>query len=230
MQTIIGNSSNLSTLPEMRSIMNLTSIDCVATRLWLDKLVKCRTPSNVFAGFDEDIGGTFFHLNDLHDEYAVPGQGSVITADFYHANELIPLSDKEIVDKVKSYLDICNPDFKEAKIQDYGVLKIQKAVTHFSPGSYRYRPKQKTSMPNLFMAGDWVKDVDHGANGLSQERAYVTGLMAANYVIECLNQGTKAKILQVEEDEAHIAFGKAIAKQRRALLPDLPNFSFMRQW
>ncbi len=26
-----------------------------------------------------------------------------------------------------------------------------------------------------FMAGDWVKGVPHGANGLSQERAYVTG-------------------------------------------------------
>lgn len=41
--------------------------------------------------------------------------------------------------------------------------------------SYAYRPNQCTSIANAFIAGDWVKDVPHGANGLSQERAYVTG-------------------------------------------------------
>jgi len=42
------------------------------------------------------------------------------------------------------------------------------AVTHFSPGSYASRPYQATGIPNFFIAGDWVKGVDHGANGLSQ--------------------------------------------------------------
>ena len=42
--------------------------------------------------------------------------------------------------------------------------------------SYAYRPNQCTSIANVFIAGDWVKDVPHGANGLSQERAYVTGV------------------------------------------------------
>lgn len=29
-------------------------------------------------------------------------------------------------------------------------------------------PLQETSIPNLFLAGDWVKGLQHGANGLSQ--------------------------------------------------------------
>ena len=65
-------------------------------------------------------------------------------------------------------------DFKElwcmllAQIIDSAVLRFPKAVTHFSPGSYASRPLQTTSFGNVFMAGDWVKGVPHGANGLSQ--------------------------------------------------------------
>lgn len=54
------------------------------------------------------------------------------------------------------------------QVVDSAVLKFPKAVTHFSPGSHAYMPEQTTSFPNVFIAGDWVKNIDHGANGLSQ--------------------------------------------------------------
>lgn len=41
-------------------------------------------------------------------------------------------------------------------------------MTHFSPGSHASRPYQATGIPNFFVAGDWVKGLEHGANGLSQ--------------------------------------------------------------
>ena len=63
------------------------------------------------------------------------------------------------------------------------------------PGSAKWRPYQTTSFSNLFMAGDWVKGLDHGANGLSQERAWITGLTAANLVIKKLGRGQPAEIL-----------------------------------
>lgn len=56
------------------------------------------------------------------------------------------------------------------QVIDSKVLRFPKAVTHFSPGSHASRPRQQTSFGNVFIAGDWVRDLDHGANGLSQER------------------------------------------------------------
>lgn len=40
-------------------------------------------------------------------------EGSVVAADFYHASELLPLSDEEIVERVhQTYLSTCVPEFR----------------------------------------------------------------------------------------------------------------------
>ncbi|KIY95975.1 hypothetical protein MNEG_11988 [Monoraphidium neglectum] len=190
--------------------MNLRAIDVIATRLWFDKKVPCKYPANVLAGFERTAGATFFDLNALQDEYR-DAPGSVLTADFYGASELLPLSDDQIVQRLVDHIRVCEPGFKGANVVDSA------AVTHFSPGSHSSRPFQSTSIPNLFLAGDWVKGVDHGANGLSQERAYVTGLIAANLVVGKLQQGLPAQILDVEKDEPHIAAGRAAVEALRGL-------------
>lgn len=46
----------------------------------------------------------------VQDEYA-DSPGSVITADFYHANALLPLSDDAIIAKIKSHMEVCEPAF-----------------------------------------------------------------------------------------------------------------------
>ena len=43
---------------------------------------------------------------------------------------------------------------------------------------------------------------------LTQERAYVTGLVAANLVVAHTQQGYPAAILDVEKDEPHIVAGR----------------------
>ena len=45
-------------------------------------------------------------------------------------------------------------------------------------------PQTALSLPGLFMAGDWLAQGPgtHGAKGLSQEKAWVTGLQAGNQV------------------------------------------------
>lgn len=54
-----------------------------------------------------------------------------------------------------------------------------------------------------------------------QERAYVTGLSAANLVVQRLGGGRPATILDVEPDEPHVQLARSIAKQARSIPEEL---------
>ena len=72
--------------------------------------------------------------------------------------------------------------------------------------------------PCVHVAVHVILQVPHGANGLSQERAYVTGLTAANLVIDKCGVGNKAVVLDVEPDEPHIAALKQLDQSVRGTL------------
>jgi uncharacterized protein with NAD-binding domain and iron-sulfur cluster len=218
-QKIVSNSPSLQRLPEFQNLMNLGGIDVLATRLWLDRKVTIPRPSNACFGFDATTGWTFFDLNQLHERYANE-TGTVVEADFYHANQLLPQTDEAIIAKVKRDLATCIPEFGEAQVVDQAVVRLPKAVTHFAPGSYQFLLPGTTSIPNLLMSGDWIVN-RHGS--WSQEKAYVTGIEAANQVMAQFGQGVPAPIIPVEADEAHIQTGRALLRllQRGNPFPDL---------
>lgn len=67
-----ANRESLAPLPEFQRIGKLRAVGVVAVRLWLDGRLAAgtpRTPSNVVGGGLapelENIGWTFYHLNDL---------------------------------------------------------------------------------------------------------------------------------------------------------------------
>jgi len=221
MQKIISGSPSLQKRQEFRDVMNLGAIDVLATRLWFDRKIDIPLPSNACFGFNPTTGWTFFDLNALHDEYR-DEPGTVIEADFYHANQFLPLSDEEIVPIVQRDLAACVPAFGQAKVIDSSVIRLPRAVTHFAPGSYQYMLPAVTSFENAFMSGDWIVN-RHGS--WSQEKAYVTGLEAANLVIDRLQQGSKAEIIPVEADELHIQMARSLNQSvRNTLISFLPNF------
>ncbi len=220
MQKIVLGSPTLRDRQEFRNLANLGAVDVLATRLWFDRKITIPQPSNACFGFNATTGWTFFDLNALHDEYRNE-PGTVVEVDFYHANQLLPLSDEQVVPLVQQDLATCIPAFRHAKVVDSSVIRLPRAVTHFAPGSYQYLLPGQTSFENLFMSGDWIVN-RHGS--WSQEKAFVTGLEAANLVIDRLKQGVKAHILPVEADEPHIRFARTINQQVRDWSKALPDF------
>jgi hypothetical protein len=111
--------------------------------------------------------------------------GTVLEFDVYHAEQLLPLDDESLVNRLLTgYLPAVLPpsrraDAAGARAADASVLRFRGATTVFSPGSARALPRTASDgVPNLFFAGDCVAQGPgtHGAKGLSQEKAYVTGL------------------------------------------------------
>ncbi len=218
---IVEHSKVLNNYAEFGNLSNLGGIDVLATRLWFDKKVNIPLPSNACFGFDETTGWTFFDLNTLHDEYAAE-TGSVIEVDFYHANQLLGMTDEQVVQKVHKDLTTCLPELGDAQVIDHSIIRVRQGVTHFAPGSYQYLLPATSAIPNLYLSGDWII-TRHGS--WSQEKAYVTGLEAANLVIKQLQQGNAATIIPIEPDEPHIQVAREINRNLRQSLNEfLPDF------
>lgn len=219
MQAIVAGSPALAARDEFRLTASLRTIDCVSARLWFDAPVPTRFPANVLAGFDGDgVGGTFFNLNAFNDDYRPGGpfaHEGCAACDWYGAADLVPLPDAAIVDRALANLRACEPGFKHRTLIDAAVARAPGAVTHFSPGSLASRPRQATSLANVFIAGDYVRDAPTVADGLSQERAYVTGLVAAGLACAAAGMGAPPVVPAPEPDEPHIAAAKAAARAVR---------------
>ncbi|KAH7690045.1 Phytoene desaturase (zeta-carotene-forming) protein [Dioscorea alata] len=224
-QSTVSSSPVLQSSEEFLQVLNLSSIDFISLKLWLDRKVQILKPGNVCFGVDGLSGWTFFDLNSIYDEYE-DEPATVLQADFAYARQLLPLKDDQIVQKVVSCLSICIKGLNEATVLQHIVDRFPNSATHFFPGSYKYMMRGSSSFPNLFMAGDWIV-TRHGS--WSQEKAYVTGLEAANRVVDYFGDGSLAKIIAVEEDEPHIETLRSINRRLAELRAELPLSDFFLQ-
>lgn len=236
MSAVMANSPDLSqykTFSKAASMAN--GVDVISVRLWLDRYVPTRTPANVFSRFDalRGSGGTFFMLDQFQGEHqeelwgGETPQGSVLACDFYNAGALLSLSDEKITDiLMKELLPSAVPEFAQANLVDSWVGKFPGSVSFFSPGSFDRRPPLQgdPEVPTIKFAGDWVRmgELEHGAKGLCQERAFVSGLQAGNLLLdETIGKSRlyKHPVLQVREDEAQFKAAVAANKQVMQFLP-----------
>lgn len=222
LQEIIKRSSALSMNEEFLKAMNLATVDSVSVKLRLDRKINIPKGCNACSGFNALSGWTFFDLNAIYEEHE-NDEVTNLQADFYHATVLLPLNDEQIAAKVKSYLSKYIKGVGDAQLIDKEIARFPNSLTHFFPGSYNYSMQGSTSFPNLYMAGDWII-TRHGS--WAQERAYVTGLEAANRVVDYLGEGSFAKIIPVEEDEPHIEALRNLNRSCNEITGQLPWSSF----
>ena len=236
MSAVMANSPDLAKYPTFSKAASMANgVDVISVRLWLDRYVPTRTPANVFASFDalRGSGGTFFMLDQFQEDHqedlwgGETPQGSVLACDFYNAGALLSLSDEKITEiLMKELLPEAVPEFAEASLVDSWVGKFPGSVSFFSPGSFNRRPPMQgdPDVPTIKFAGDWVRmgDMEHGAKGLCQERAFVSGLQAGNLLLdETIGKSRlyKHPVLQVREDEAQFKAAVAMNKQVMQFLP-----------
>lgn len=134
--------------------------------------------------------------------------------DYYHAASLLSLPDADIVAKAKTDFDtMLGTTAAQARVIDAAVVRLPTAVNWYYPGSYRKLPATRSSsISNVFFAGDLVRS-RHGS--WSQEKAFVTGVEAANAV---LGRPMTDGVVPLEQDEPHVRAGRAAARAARAAL------------
>ncbi|XP_073156087.1 uncharacterized protein [Henckelia pumila] len=225
LQEIIHSSAVLCAREDFLKILNLKSIDLLTVKIQLDRKVNIPYASNVSSGFDGSRAWTFFDLSIHYDELK-NSTSTVVETDFYHANDLLPLKDDKIIEKVMFWLSKCVKDFENAMVIDKEIGRFPKFLTHYFPGSYKYMMRGSTSFPNLFLAGDWTIN-RHGS--WSQEKSYVTGLEAANRVVDYLEEGAFAKIIPLEEDEPHVQSLRLLNRNLNDIRAQLPFSKYFLQ-
>ncbi len=110
-------------------------------------------------------------------------------------HRLVKQNKEELLQAVMSDLEGVFPVVRQAKMLHSRVVTMPQAVFSMQPGVDRYRPTQKTSISNLFFAGDWT------ATGWP---ATMEGAVRSGY-------------LAVE------GFLKSLGHPQRLLAPDLPR-------
>jgi uncharacterized protein with NAD-binding domain and iron-sulfur cluster len=206
---------------EFRRFANLRGTGVLATRLYLDKVIDTPYSANACWGFDEGVGMTFFDITKLHQLLDEDSEGddetpagSVIEVDYYHAASLLVMDDKSIVEKAKADLDtMLGKDCEGAKVVDAAVVKLPQAVNWYSPGSYANMPDVRSEeLPNVYFAGDLVRS-RHGS--WSQEKAFVSGVEAANAILQ---RRPSHGIIPLDPEEFHVQLGRTAVTTFKTIL------------
>mmetsp|Transcript_8839 Transcript_8839/g.14703 ORF Transcript_8839/g.14703 Transcript_8839/m.14703 type:complete len:598 (+) Transcript_8839:69-1862(+) len=110
-------------------------------------------------------------------------------------------SDEEIIQATMKELERIFPtevaaDGSKAQLEKYAVVKTPRSVYAAIPGRNKYRPSQRTPIPNFTLAGDWTSQKFLG----SMEGAVLAGKLAAEVVVDraCGNEGAPEKAIQPE--------------------------------
>jgi len=115
------------------------------------------------------------------------------------SRRLVDLPREEIIRIAEAEVRQAIPAARQARLLKARVVKERKATFSPVPGAEKWRPAQRTPIPNLFLAGDWT------ATGwpATMEGAVRSGLLAAEAVLESL--GAPTRLLEPDLPPAGLA-------------------------
>ena len=150
-------------------------------RFWYDRLPDNSVEAGIFSG--EVVIDNYFWLHRLQDQYlrwSKATGGSAIEVHIYGPPELLAESDALLLTRAAADVQAAFPELRGHLIQQ--VMQRNDAThTLFGLGRADQHLGIVTPWPNLFCCGDWVR---HPSPAFFLERACVTGIAAANAVLQ----------------------------------------------
>lgn len=171
-------------IPTFGNIQNIRGVAPFALQIWHREKLTKRYPS-VIGGLDGPLGFVLDNKPIIREYRHDPRYGAVL---YFVGQETgyERWTDEE-------HLALCLENVKKLpgyeRIDRAGILHYQvirhrsphKAYFYTEPGIQKFRPHARTPIPNLMMAGDWVRtDIDFPC----MEAAVRSGLQAADAVVE----------------------------------------------
>lgn len=180
---ICGNSQWIKASSE-KTYSELMSLEAsggyAVYRIWLSKRTGGGLPVFIITEKHDVLDSvTFYHQFDRSAaEWANRSGGGVYEL---HCYALPPdaLSEAAMKAAFLAELQFYFPELKDARII-YDHLQVRHDFTAFYTNLNKSRPEFTTAIPNLYLAGDWVKT---GIPAMLMEGAYTSGLLCANSIL-----------------------------------------------
>lgn len=160
----------------LRTALRLTTTPGMSLLVWFDKPI---TP--VPPGAPLVTGAAIRDFVDLATLGRQPAgaRGAVYELVMTRVRERLGHPDEQIARDAVADLNRVWPGSKQARVIDFAVERIESAMFAALPGAHALRPSTRCDVPNLFLAGDWLR---HELNA-SMEGAAVSGIHAASAVL-----------------------------------------------
>ena len=135
--------------PAFRHIRNLQVSPITSVHFWFDQDVMAEP----FVTLLDRTTQWIFNKSHLTGE---PGQGRYLQSVISASYGLVDRSRQEIIKLCLGELQQVLPESRQARLLKATVVKETAATFSPQPGADRWRPSQRTPLPNLFLAGDWT--------------------------------------------------------------------------
>ncbi len=175
---IVAQTDGLIT--ELRhNIGHLDTTPVIVVRLWFAAQINLKPDieSAITPGFK--FIDNFFHLNSFDEE--INSEGQVVEVQAYRAGNLIDANDELILSTALEDLALIDPAYTRPNVTHYTINRHRALFTLYAPGKNDFRPSEASGTEGLHLAGDWTQAP---WSVWMQERAIVSGLRAANAVLQ----------------------------------------------
>jgi isorenieratene synthase len=149
-------------------------------RLWLDRDIRPNLPIFLFTDREVllDSISLYHRMQETSRRWVEENGGSVIELHSYAVPDDIRDQEEARAALIREF-EVYFPEMKGAVIR-HEYMQFRQDFASFALGEYAQRPTVQTEIPNLLLAGDWVR---MPCPAMLMEAAHTSGMIAANILL-----------------------------------------------